>query len=271
MPLKASNKVRHPRRTQRWTRRCGVGDVLLFEELVHNSCHEDICLSRAYAGNAHAFQHNDLDDLAAKLRAAAARGSDKAGTARCVLVVVESLYSMDGDVAPLGEMAVLCEQLGASLFVDEAHGTGVYCPQGPGVPRAVGLDAKPQVIAHEFCAAGGAHALVLVLALVQYFKRRMEALLPSDSPIQRWVDRISTRTLLVLLLSAFGASTIALSELAPSIVAIVALNASLNEPLRLLLGLELYAIRHAVFAFSLDVGSFGADIRQDGTVTEPAS
>ncbi|TYZ68821.1 hypothetical protein PybrP1_011945 [[Pythium] brassicae (nom. inval.)] len=62
---------------------------------------------------------------------------------------------------------------------------------------------------------------------------------------QRWVDRMSTRTLLVLLVAAFGASTIALSQLVPSIVAMVALNASLNEPLRLLLGLELYAIRHA--------------------------
>lgn len=60
---------------------------------------------------------------------------------------------------------------------------------------------------------------------------------------QRCVDRISTRTLLVLLLAAFGAATIALSKLVPSIVAMVALNASLNESLRLLFGLELYSMR----------------------------
>ncbi|TYZ62608.1 hypothetical protein PybrP1_002368 [[Pythium] brassicae (nom. inval.)] len=224
-------------------------DVLLFDELVHNSCHEGMRLSRAYAsGNAHAFRHNDLDDLTAKLQvAAAARSSDKAGRARCVFVVVESLYSMDGDVAPLREMAALCEQLGAFLIVDEAHGTGVYGPQGSGVVRALGLDAKPHVVscrvytfgkamgchgavvcgsqllvdflvnyarsfiyttafpfeqlvavqvAHEFCAAADAPR-ARVLALVQYFKRRVgesaaiprAALLPSDSPIQGVVFR----------------------------------------------------------------------------------
>lgn len=61
---------------------------------------------------------------------------------------------------------------------------------------------------------------------------------------QRWVDRVSARTLLVLALAASAGATLELSKLVPSIVAMVALNASLNEPLRLLFGFELYAIRH---------------------------
>lgn len=212
-------------------------DVLLYDALVHNSCHEGMRLSRAYAaGNARAFRHNDLDDLAAKLREVSSEKD------RCVFVVVESLYSMDGDVAPLREMTALCEEFGAFLIVDEAHGTGVYGPNGSGIVRELGLDSKPHVVgcrvytfgkamgchgavvcgskvlidflvnyarafiyttafpveqlvavqvAHEFCAEAVAQR-ARVLALVQYFKRKVEAsgaipstaLLPSDSPIQ---------------------------------------------------------------------------------------
>lgn len=217
-----------------------ANDVLLFDELVHNSCHEGMRLSRAYAnGNARAFRHNDLDDLAAKLHTAAAAASD---SARCVFVVVESLYSMDGDIAPLRAMTALCEQFGAFLIVDEAHSVGVYGPHGSGLVCALGLDTQPHVVsirvytfgkalgchgavvcgsqvlidflvnyarsfiyttaspfeqlvavqvAHEYCAVADAER-TRVLALVQYFKRRVgansaipsAALLPSDSPIQ---------------------------------------------------------------------------------------
>ncbi|GAB9470536.1 8-amino-7-oxononanoate synthase [Globisporangium polare] len=143
-------------------------DVVLFDELIHNSCHEGMRLSRAYAkGNAHAFKHNDLVDLAAKLEEATSltkndrRAKENHG---CVFVVVESLYSMDGDVAPLKAMTDLCERHGAFLIVDEAHGTGVYGPRGSGLVRELGLDAKPDVVScrvYTFGKAMGCHGAVV--------------------------------------------------------------------------------------------------------------
>lgn len=139
-------------------------DVILFDELIHNSCHEGMRLSRAYAkGNAHAFKHNDLADLAAKLEESTGRSRAKE-EGRCVFVVVESLYSMDGDVAPLQAMTELCERHGAFLIVDEAHGTGVYGPQGSGLVRKLGLDAKPDVVScrvYTFGKAMGCHGAVV--------------------------------------------------------------------------------------------------------------
>lgn len=143
-------------------------DVILFDELIHNSCHEGMRLSRAYAkGNACAFRHNDLTDLAAKLEEATRLTTDSSSAKekrRCVFVVVESLYSMDGDVAPLTEMTDLCERHGAFLIVDEAHSTGVYGPQGSGLTRELGLDVKPNVVScrvYTFGKAMGCHGAVV--------------------------------------------------------------------------------------------------------------
>lgn len=149
-----------------------VDDVILYDELIHNSCHEGMRLSRAYAkGNAHSFKHNDVADLAAALekvavesKKASSSNTDAVARNRCVYVVVESLYSMDGDVAPLMEMTELCENAGAFLIVDEAHGTGVYGPHGSGVVRALGLDVKTNVIScrvYTFGKAMGCHGAVV--------------------------------------------------------------------------------------------------------------
>ncbi|KAE8990810.1 hypothetical protein PR003_g21678 [Phytophthora rubi] len=141
-------------------------DVILYDELVHNSCHEGIRLSRAYAnGRALAFRHNDLDDLEHKLRQYLSPSSEHDASETCVYVVVESLYSMDGDFAPLETMAALCERVGAFLIVDEAHSTGVYGPQGSGVVRELGLEIKyKNALAcrvHTFGKAMGCHGAVV--------------------------------------------------------------------------------------------------------------
>ncbi|GMF19622.1 unnamed protein product [Phytophthora fragariaefolia] len=136
-------------------------DVILYDELVHNSCHEGIRLSRA-KGRAVAFRHNDLDDLERKVQQYVAPSSEKDV---CVYVVVESLYSMDGDFAPLEAMAALCERMGAFLIVDEAHSTGVYGPQGSGIVRELGLEVKyKNALAcrvHTFGKAMGCHGAVV--------------------------------------------------------------------------------------------------------------
>ncbi|KAL4101448.1 hypothetical protein PRIC1_005200 [Phytophthora ramorum] len=141
-------------------------DVILYDELVHNSCHEGIRLSRAYAmDRAFAFRHNDLDDLEHKLQTYLSPTTESDAKSPCVYVVIESLYSMDGDFAPLETMAALCGRVGAFLIVDEAHSTGVYGPQGSGVVRDLGLEKKyKNVLAcrvHTFGKAMGCHGAVV--------------------------------------------------------------------------------------------------------------
>ncbi|KAG2773194.1 hypothetical protein PC129_g15798 [Phytophthora cactorum] len=141
-------------------------DVILYDELVHNSCHEGIRLSRAYANDrSFSFRHNDLEDLERKLQNYSPSSSGDDVHKPCVYVVVESLYSMDGDFAPLDAMAALCERMDAFLIVDEAHSTGVYGPQGSGVVRELNLEKKYKNAfvcrIHTFGKAMGCHGAVV--------------------------------------------------------------------------------------------------------------
>jgi 8-amino-7-oxononanoate synthase len=83
------------------------------------------------------YEHGDLDDLRQKL--AAQRASHRAA-----LVVTESLFSMDGDIAPLPEIAALARTVDAGLVVDEAHALGVLGPAGRGVCAELGV--RPNVL-----------------------------------------------------------------------------------------------------------------------------
>jgi len=107
----------------------GRSDTILFDELIHASMRDGIRLSYAKALS---FRHNDLDDL--KKKAALARGD--------IFIAVESLYSMDGDLAPLVELCQLARELGAFLIVDEAHSNGVYGPKGAGLVSELGLNDR---------------------------------------------------------------------------------------------------------------------------------
>ncbi|MEE2665115.1 MAG: 8-amino-7-oxononanoate synthase [Myxococcota bacterium] len=107
----------------------GVDDVVLSDELNHASIIDATRLSKA---RARIFRHNDTGQLEDLLREA--RG------ARRVLVVTESIFSMDGDAAPLVEMARLARRHGAWLMVDEAHGAGVFGKQGAGLVEELGLN-----------------------------------------------------------------------------------------------------------------------------------
>lgn len=130
------------------------GDTLITDELIHASMIDGARLSYA---ERYKFRHNDLTDLEAKLRKANELRPDGA-----VYVAVESIYSMDGDRAPLTELVELCEHYGAALIVDEAHATGVVGPTGAGLVQALGLENRVLARVHTFGKALGVHGAVVV-------------------------------------------------------------------------------------------------------------
>lgn len=100
-------------------------DLVIYDALVHASAHDGMKLGRAPVT---AFAHNDVD--------AAAAAIDKwrqAGGTGTPWLVVESLYSMEGDRAPLADLHALAKRADAFLMIDEAHATGVYGPGGRGL------------------------------------------------------------------------------------------------------------------------------------------
>ena len=98
------------------------------------------------------FSHNDVADLESKL-------ADSQGLK---YVVVESVYSMDGDFAPLKEIADLCGQYDAGLIVDEAHAVGISGDKGRGVVCELQLESKCLARLNTFGKAVGAHGAVLL-------------------------------------------------------------------------------------------------------------
>jgi len=126
------------------------GDTLLFDEFIHASVRDGMRLSRA--GQCVAFRHNDVDGLRKKMKNA--RGN--------IIIAVESVYSMDGDFAPLLELADLCDQTGASLVVDEAHATGVFGEQGRGRVSQLELENRVFARVHTFGKALGTHGAIVL-------------------------------------------------------------------------------------------------------------
>ncbi len=119
-----------------------AGDLILHDTLVHASAHEGMRLGRA---ETRAFTHNDVEaarQTLADWRAAGGNGQ--------VWIAVESVYSMEGDLAPLDRLAELAQTENAVLVVDEAHATGVFGPSGRGL--AHGLQA--QVLTLHTCGKG---------------------------------------------------------------------------------------------------------------------
>lgn len=110
----------------------GKDDIIILDKLVH-ACIVDA--ARLCGAKLRVFAHNDMEDLEAKLKWAA--GFTPAG--RRVLVVTESVFSMDGDRAPLMELVALKDHFGAWLMVDEAHATGLFGERGSGLAEEAGV------------------------------------------------------------------------------------------------------------------------------------
>lgn len=127
-------------------------DCVFFDRLSHASIRDGISLSQA---RSFGFDHNDLRDLERKVQ----RGRSPEGYN---YVVVEAVYSMDGDEAPLKELSSFCRKNGLYLIVDEAHSTGVFGPDGAGM--AVSLELQDEIFArvHTFGKALGSHGAAVL-------------------------------------------------------------------------------------------------------------
>jgi len=125
------------------------GDTILYDHLSHASIRDGMRLSFA---RSFSFGHNDLADLEKRL--ATAEGNK--------FVVTESVFSMDGDQAPLAEMAATCQRYGAHLIVDEAHATGVVGEKGEGLVQVLGLESACLARVHTFGKAVGCHGAIVL-------------------------------------------------------------------------------------------------------------
>lgn len=125
------------------------GDTVIYDQLIHASIRDGL---RILAARAFAFRHNDLQDLEEKLQRAS-------GTS---FVATESIFSMDGDEAPLKAIVRLCEKYNAYLVVDEAHATGIIGEKGEGLVQSLGLQEKCFARIYTFGKAPGVHGAAIV-------------------------------------------------------------------------------------------------------------
>jgi 8-amino-7-oxononanoate synthase len=137
------------------------GDLLVLDQLAHASIHEG---ARAGRAEFRLSAHNDANSVEEVIQDWRSEG----GTGR-IWIVAESLYSMDGDFAPLEALVAIAERHEAFLMIDEAHATGVYGEQGRGLAAA--YEGRENLIVVHTCgkALGAAGALVTTTKVLRDF------------------------------------------------------------------------------------------------------
>lgn len=155
----------------------GADDIVILDRLAHACLVDGARLSRA---RLRVFRHNDPADLERILRWAESRRGEGA-----VLVVTESVFSMDGDLAPLRELVALKERFGAWLLVDEAHATGLFGERFGGRIQQAGLTGRIEIqmatLGKALGAAGG--AICGSRPLIDTLVNRARSLVYSTAPV----------------------------------------------------------------------------------------
>jgi 8-amino-7-oxononanoate synthase len=155
---------------------CGSEDVVILDKLSHACLVDGARLSGA---TIRIFPHNDLGKLESHLRWA----SEKHPAAR-VLVVAESVYSMDGDIAPVAEIVSLKERFGAWILLDEAHAVGIFGESGRGVADRAGVADRVEIQMGTLGKALGSHGAYIAGsgALREFLVNRARSFIFSTAP-----------------------------------------------------------------------------------------
>ena len=122
--------------------------AVVSDSLNHASVIDGVRLSRA---RVYRYRHADIDELEERLLEATSDGHKR------VMVVTNTVFSMDGDVAPLAQIVELKDRFGAVLMVDDAHGTGVFGQRGAGYVSELGLSGRVEIEMGTFSKAFGAY------------------------------------------------------------------------------------------------------------------
>jgi 8-amino-7-oxononanoate synthase len=127
-------------------------DLIIYDELVHASIHDGLRLSFA---KYYKMRHNDMEHLERLIE----RNVDAVEN---IYVVVESVYSMDGDCARLKELMKICDNKRIFLIVDEAHAIGIYGKEGRGLCNELGIEDKIFARVYTYGKAMGCHGAAVV-------------------------------------------------------------------------------------------------------------
>jgi 8-amino-7-oxononanoate synthase len=160
----------------------GKDDIIIFDKLVHASIVDAARLSGA---KLRVFAHNDLNDLEGILKWVDKNKSQIANRKSQILIVTESIFSMDGDAAPLREIVTLKEKYGAWLMVDEAHATGIIGENGRGLADKLGVGGQIEIQMGTLGKALGASGGYICgsRTLVDYLINRARSFIFSTAPV----------------------------------------------------------------------------------------
>jgi 8-amino-7-oxononanoate synthase len=157
-------------------------DVIIVDKLVH-ACIIDG--ARLCGAKLRVFAHNDANDLEKKLKWASSRPAPGASRLPRVLVVTESVFSMDGDLAPLRDIVELKDRYGAWLMLDEAHATGLFGEHRRGLAEACELAGRVEIqmgtLGKALGAAGG--YICGSRALIDLLINRARSFIFSTAPV----------------------------------------------------------------------------------------
>src|SRR5213076_1287163 len=227
----------------------GPGDTVIADSGDHASILDGCLLSRA---KLRPFRHGRLDLLEKQLKRAADDGGG-------ILVVVDGVFSMEGDLAPLHEICDLCESHGARLMVDEAHGAGVLGARGAGTSELLGVedrvDLRMGTFSKSLASCGG--FIAGPHDVIEYLRLQSRAFLFTAAAVPAAIG------------AALAALRIVRSPEGPQLMARVLDNARyLRDGLQ---ALGLKVVEHAVSSPEVDVATERAASSPKGDVSERSS